>query len=113
MGAIADDYWTTMWETDRQAIESIENAFLCCGYYNNSDRAVPPRYDGDPMLCNITLGYQAPCQLEVLTSVENSLVAAGGTAIAIAVVQVICLIFSCYLFVKIPRHRDDDVLLDR
>ena len=86
--------------------------FQCCGYNSTTDRAVPPRYDGDAEVCTSTLGYNVPCHDQVLATLTSSALAAGGTAIAIAIIQIVCLIFSCYLFVKIPRNRDDDVLLD-
>ena len=39
---LLDPLWTTVRNTDDQAILTIETQFQCCGYTNTYDRAVPP-----------------------------------------------------------------------
>jgi len=40
--AFADTLWTTLYNTDRNSINDLENSFKCCGWNNITDRAVPP-----------------------------------------------------------------------
>lgn len=39
---VASAAWTSLYNTDRHAINDFENNFQCCGWSNNSDRSVPP-----------------------------------------------------------------------
>jgi len=110
---IADDNWTHLYNTDRTAVEDIENTFKCCGWFNLSDRAVPPRFELDNITCVIDKpSFNISCNQSVSNLLESSLAVAGAAAIVIAVIQVVCLAFSCFLFIKIPKQRDDEVLLE-
>jgi len=111
--ALANDNWTQLYINDRGAIEDIENTFRCCGWYNLSDRAVPPRFLYDNITCVIDKPtFNLSCNASVNNILESSLAVAGAAAIVIAVIQVICLLFSCFLFIKIPKQRDDEMLLE-
>jgi len=52
------------------------------------------------------------CEGAIVSKMQSAIIAAGAAAIAIAIIQVICLIFSCYLFVKIPQKQQDETLLE-
>lgn len=107
MPVLADAQWTLLYNTERQAIEDIESAFQCCGWYNETDRAVPPRFEGDLDTCLAAYpNFRISCNATLVENLEASLQIAGGAAIAIAVIQIVCLIFACYLFVKIPKNRE-------
>ena len=106
---IADQSWSLLFESERSAIEDIEKTFSCCGWNSTSDRAVPPDREGDIDTCVEEYPtFTKSCNETLIDTLESSLAVAGGAAIAIAVIQVICLIFSCYLFVQIPKHRSGD-----
>ena len=103
---VADQSWSLLFESERSAIEDIEKTFSCCGWNSTSDRAVPPRNVTDENTCLATYPtFTKSCNETLIDTLESSLAVAGGAAIAIAVIQVICLIFSCYLFVQIPKQR--------
>jgi CD63 antigen len=111
---IINENWTKLYNSDRNAIEDIEITFQCCGYFNQSDRAVPPYDQLDNRTCvSWYPDYAgAACEQAIDAFVEKSYGVAGGAAIAIAIIQIVCLLFSCFMFVKIPKQRDDEVLLD-
>jgi len=106
MPGLVDAQWTFLYTNERTIIEDIETTFQCCGWYNETDRAVPPMFEGDLNTCVEVHGFTKSCNSTIVESMELSMQIAGGAAIAIAVIQIICLIFACYLFVKIPKSRE-------
>jgi hypothetical protein len=46
---LLDPLWTTVRNTDDQAILAIETQFSCCGYSDVHDRAVPPYVTTKPL----------------------------------------------------------------
>ena len=105
MTQFGDQTWGSLYQNDRAAIDDLENAFHCCGWANVTDRAVPPINSTDPNYCVITKPTFAglSCEKAMLQDLENSMALAGGAALFIALVQIVLVLFSLYLFVKIPK----------
>ena len=114
MDDIASQSWTLLYDSDRGAIEDIEVTFSCCGWSNVTDRAVPPLNTTDINYCIIKYPTFAgkPCTSAVVATLQASIAVAGGAAIAIALIQIISLLFSLYLFLKIPKQQTPRELVD-
>jgi len=112
--SLADENWSRMYnEGHRDTIEDTEKLFKCCGWYNTTDRAVPPIDDTDLNTCVEVYDYSEPCSNKINETIEDSLMIAGITAIVIAVIQLICLLFACCLFAKLPtKKQKEEALLD-
>jgi len=111
----ADTNWSRLYDTERQAIDDLEHAFKCCGWHSQTDRAVPPWNDTDAQQCITFYPEFASefCSAKINQAIEDSMLFAGITAICIAVVQLICLLFSCCLFAQLPSQKQkEEALLD-
>lgn len=112
---LADNNWSYLYDHDRAAIERIEQAFGCCGWFDVYDRAVPPRDDADTERCVEVYPDFAndACEETVTQTLEDGMVIAGITAISVAVFQLICLLFSCCLYARLPtKKQKEEALLD-
>ncbi|KAJ3355830.1 Leukocyte surface antigen cd53 [Entophlyctis luteolus] len=79
-------------------IQHVERAFSCCGFRNVSEYAVPSNC-ATPQSFNFTV----PCLASVKGALQGSLSTIGGTGVALGVVELVGLVMSVVLFVKIAQ----------
>lgn len=92
--------------TSLRGIIQIENTFKCCGFNDINSYAVPAD-------CAIVNGWTRPCFYTVTSTMVDSLNIIAGSGVGIAVIQLIGLIFSAFMFVKIAkRDRNGENLLN-
>ncbi|KAJ3289106.1 Leukocyte surface antigen cd53 [Rhizoclosmatium sp. JEL0117] len=79
-------------------LQHVERGFKCCGFRNVTQYAVP-----DNCASPQSFGYQVPCLNSVKSALQGSLSTIGGTGVALGVIELIGLVFSVLLFVKIAQ----------
>ncbi|KAJ3076679.1 Leukocyte surface antigen cd53 [Podochytrium sp. JEL0797] len=79
-------------------IQHVERVFQCCGFRNVTQYAVP-----ENCATSQSLNFQVPCVESVKNSLQGSLATIGGTGLALGFVELIGLVFSVLLFVKIAQ----------
>ncbi|KAJ3193253.1 hypothetical protein HK101_005152 [Irineochytrium annulatum] len=81
----------------QNALIQVETYFQCCGFHTVDSYAVPSN-------CAQLHGFTTPCYQSVLTSLQSSLDTIGGCGIAMGVIELVGIIFSAVLFVKIAAR---------
>lgn len=79
-------------------IQHVERTFKCCGFRNVTQYAVP-----DNCATPQSFNYQVPCVDSVKKALQGSLATIGGTGLALGLVELVGLVFSVLLFVKIAQ----------
>ncbi|KAJ3030807.1 UNVERIFIED_CONTAM: cd63 antigen [Siphonaria sp. JEL0065] len=79
-------------------IQHVERVFQCCGFRNVTQYAVPANC-ATPQSFN----YKVPCIDSVKHALQGSLATIGGTGLALGFIELIGLVFSVLLFVKIAQ----------
>lgn len=100
--AYAESSWNNL---DVSGKEELEKLFHCCGWsgpYDNSSGL------GD---CAAPEAGTPGCQDAIVNAIEDSFLAIGITAIVIACVELLVVLFSCCLVARIPTEKDREQAL--
>lgn len=110
----------TLWYTNYHSSTPAGDAYIlfeqseyitngCCGWLNPTDAAIPPYTNNT---CVLTKGFNQPCSTTVDAALISSLQITGGVGIALAIIEILTIILTLVLIIKIPaggaRARNDD-----
>ncbi|KAJ3107533.1 Leukocyte surface antigen cd53 [Phlyctochytrium planicorne] len=79
------------------SIVTVEKYFQCCGYKSIDSYAVPAN-------CAAVNGWPQPCYHSVVSALQQSLSTIGGCGVAMGVIELVGIIFSLVLFIKIAQR---------
>ena len=91
--------WSQAAVNNPRAIVYLETKFECCGLRNVTDMAVPPDCASNP-----SFGFQSPCLAKAFADARANMAGLGSAAIVLTLFQLVGLVSSAVLFVKLSRE---------
>ncbi|KAJ3112513.1 hypothetical protein HDU96_004494 [Phlyctochytrium bullatum] len=107
---IIENQWTAAATSNstslQESIMSVQRYFQCCGFKSIDSYAIPAN-------CAAVNGWPRPCYNSVVESLQQSISTIGGCGVAMGVIELVGIIFSLILFIKIAqRDRASQSLLN-
>ncbi|KCV70438.1 hypothetical protein H696_02781 [Fonticula alba] len=103
---IAQKSWSRLHEEDQDAIEDLQNRFKCCGWSTTDDHSVPTEN------CPAATGFTESCSASIISFIESNLAYIATAGIVIAVLQILCFGFSCFMISRINRNRQHERMVE-
>ena len=92
-----ENTWRQLYASDPvKNIKPIQDQFRCCGYLNKTDAAVPGN-------CAVITRNDMPCMFALLHMLQSNVRIIGGAGVGLAILQILCLLFSVFLFIKLSK----------
>ncbi|KAI9193688.1 Tetraspanin family-domain-containing protein [Polychytrium aggregatum] len=86
--------WYQQVQNNNTLILTVEKSFGCCGFHNVTDSPLPTN-------CAAAYGYTQGCFSSLRDALQGSLSTIGGAGIVIGVIELVGLVFSVFLFIRI------------
>jgi len=100
-----DTAWQQAYDYRPRILRDVENEYSCCGFKTPTDRAVPKN---NPEACMLSpnFGYETACYEQLRDAYNSNCIYIGVSLVLIGIIQVLSLIFSYNLIMRLPSEAE-------